>query len=95
MVFSDDLGLPHRSQTRKTYDTIVRQSGLKHRGFHALRHTHSTNLFDADFDILTISERLGHSSVAITLDIYTHLNEKRKKKTAKRLHELIKTVKNN
>ena len=39
----------------------------------------------ADFDILTISERLGHSSVAITLDIYTHLNERRKKKTAKRL----------
>ena len=94
LIFSDDLGLPHRSQIRKTYDTIVRQSGLKHRGFHSLRHTHATNLFDADFDILTINERLGHSSVAITFDVYTHQNENRKKNTAKRLHQLKKCPNN-
>ena len=52
------------------------------------------NLFDADFDILTINERLGHSSVAITFDVYTHQNENRKKKTAKRLHQLKKCPNN-
>ena len=88
MLFSDDFGLPHGSQTRKTYDTILRQSGLKHRGFHSLRHTHATNLFDADFDILTISLKLGHRSVAITLDIYTHFFERKKKKDAKRLQDV-------
>ena len=95
LIFSDDFGLPHRSQIRKIYDTIVKQSGLKHRVFHALLHTHATNLFDADFDILAISKRLGHSSVTIILDIYTHLNEKRKKKTAKRLHGLKKSMNQN
>ena len=38
---------------------------------------------------------LGHSSVTIILDIYTHLNEKRKKKTAKRLHGLKKSMNQN
>ena len=33
LIFSDDLGLPHRSQIRKTYDTILRQAKLKQRGF--------------------------------------------------------------
>ena len=92
MVFSDDLGLPQRSQLRKTYDTIVKQSGLEHRGYHSLRHTHASNLFDAEFDILTISQKMGHSSVAITMDIYTHFFERRKKKNAIRLQELKKSM---
>ena len=75
----------HRSQTRKIWDTIVRQAELEHRGFHSLRHTHASNLFEADFDILTISKRFGHSSVAITMDVYTHFFERKKKKDAKRL----------
>ena len=78
LIFSDDFGLPHRSQIRKIYETIVRQAKLKHRGFHSLRHTHGSNLFEADFDILTVSKRFGHSSVAITMDIYTHFFERRK-----------------
>ena len=80
MVFSDDLGLPHRSQLRKTYDTIVKQSGLEHRGYHSLRHTHASNLFDAEIYPLAISRRLGHSTIAITMDIYSHFFERRKKK---------------
>ena len=88
LIFSDDFGLPHRSQIRKIYETIVRQAKLKHRGFHSLRHTHGSNLFEADFDILTVSKRFGHSSVAITMDIYTHFFEIKKKKDAKRLQDV-------
>jgi integrase len=41
--------------------------------FHALRHTHASQLIDAGVDIVTISKRLGHSKPDITLRVYAHL----------------------
>jgi integrase len=41
--------------------------------FHALRHTHASALIAAGVDIVTISRRLGHSSPAVTLRVYSHL----------------------
>ena len=39
--------------------------------FHDLRHTHATILLYAGIDIKTISKRLGHSKIGITMDVYT------------------------
>jgi integrase len=44
--------------------------------FHALRHTHASQLIDAGVDIVTISKRLGHAKPDITLRIYAHLFRK-------------------
>ena len=41
--------------------------------FHALRHTHASMLICAGVDVLTVSKRIGHSSPAITLNVYGHL----------------------
>lgn len=41
--------------------------------FHDLRHTHSTILLKHGENIKVISERLGHESITITLDIYSHV----------------------
>ncbi len=41
--------------------------------FHALRHTHASQLIAAGLDVLTISRRLGHGSPTITLGVYGHL----------------------
>ena len=41
--------------------------------FHSLRHTHATWLLLQGVDMRTVSERLGHSSVAVTLSIYAHV----------------------
>lgn len=45
---------------------------------HQLRHTYCTMLYFAGVDVLTASKLMGHSSVEITLRIYTHLDEKYK-----------------
>jgi integrase len=50
--------------------------GLKGITFHALRHTHASQLIDAGVDVVTISKRLGHASPTITLQIYAHLFRK-------------------
>jgi integrase len=44
--------------------------------FHALRHTHASQLIDEGVDIVTISKRLGHSKPDITLRVYAHLFKK-------------------
>lgn len=41
--------------------------------FHALRHTHASQLIHSGMDVLTISRRLGHSTPTITLSVYGHL----------------------
>lgn len=47
--------------------------GLKGITFHALRHTHASQLIAAGVDVVTISRRLGHASPTITLKVYAHL----------------------
>ncbi|UFW82858.1 site-specific integrase [Bradyrhizobium barranii] len=51
-------------------------------GYHALRHTHASQLIHADVDIVTISKRLGHASPAITLAVYAHMFKKTDAKAA-------------
>ena len=50
--------------------------------FHALRHTHASQLIDAGVDIVTISRRLDHAKPDITLRIYAHLFQKDDSKAA-------------
>lgn len=40
--------------------------------FHTLRHTYATNCIELDMDVKSVSEMLGHSNVAITLNRYVH-----------------------
>ncbi|OUM98121.1 MAG: hypothetical protein BAA04_06780 [Firmicutes bacterium ZCTH02-B6] len=40
---------------------------------HSVRHTHASMLIAAGTDILTVSRRLGHENIRITLDLYGHL----------------------
>jgi integrase len=57
--------------------------------FHALRHTHASQLIDAGIDIVTISRRLGYASPTVTLAIYAHLFRKRDDKVAKAINDAL------
>ena len=48
------------------------KQGLEIR-FHDLRHTHATQLLKAGVHPKVVSERLGHASIGITLDTYSHV----------------------
>jgi integrase len=50
--------------------TIAKQ--LPRTMFHALRHSHVSALVAAGLDVLTISQRIGHASPAVTLAVYAH-----------------------
>jgi integrase len=50
--------------------------------FHALRHTHVSQLIASGMDVLTISRRIGHASPSITLNVYGHLFRNNDKQAA-------------
>lgn len=52
---------------------------------HGLRHTHASLLFSAGVEPKNISDRLGHSTVQITLDLYTHITEEQRTDTVDKL----------
>ena len=56
----------------KKFKYFLEINNLKHIRFHDLRHSHVTMLIDAKVPIKVISERVGHSSVNTTLNIYSH-----------------------
>lgn len=61
---------------------IIEKHSLKRITPHELRHTHCSILFEAGAGIKDVQERLGHSSYEVTMNIYTHVTEEAKEKTA-------------
>lgn len=59
---------------------ILESCGLPRLHFHVLRHTFATRCVEKNFDIKTLSEILGHSSVTITLNRYVHISLEQKRK---------------
>jgi integrase len=66
----------------KEWARVAKAIGFPGLSFHALRHTHASQLIDAGIDIVTISKRLGHAKPDITLRIYAHLFRKDDSKAA-------------
>ncbi len=68
-------GLLTKSAYGKFWNSIAKKSDLPDDvTAHILRHNYTTKLYYAGVDAKTAQKLLGHSSVQITLDIYTHLS---------------------
>ena len=74
LVFTDlEGGLVRSRNLTKEFGRIVKRTGLRPVTFHGLRHSHITTLLDEGVNPKVVSERAGHASVAITLQIYGHV----------------------
>jgi integrase len=73
LMFTGPLGDPIRPRTlTKQFGRIVNLAKVPRISFHGLRHSHLTHLLAAGVHPKIASERAGHSSVSITLDVYSH-----------------------
>ncbi|TIW50132.1 MAG: hypothetical protein E5V72_04415 [Mesorhizobium sp.] len=52
---------------------VLGKTALPRIRFHDLRHTHATQMLSAGVHPKVASERLGHSTIGITLDLYSHV----------------------
>ena len=57
----------------RQFPTIVEKAGLPRVTFHELRHSHATQMLINGTHMKVASERLGHSSIGITMDLYSHV----------------------
>ncbi len=68
-----DGSLMHPRWISKKWAKAIKESGLPRRGFHHLRHAHATQLLANGVHVKVASERLGHSTTGITMDLYQHV----------------------
>ncbi len=71
------------------FKRILKELKLSNVSYHSLRHLFATNCIALGFDVKTLSEILGHSSVEITLNRYVHSSMERKAEYMKSLSALF------
>lgn len=59
---------------------------------HLLRHTFATRCFEAGIDAKTVQNYLGHASIAITMDLYTHVTEDKARAEMEKLNQLYQSI---
>ncbi len=73
LVFTRESGVAwHPDRISKVFEDAIKASGLPRIRLHDLRHTHATIALGANVHPKVVSDRLGHSTVAFTLDVYSH-----------------------
>ncbi|MNY13622.1 site-specific tyrosine recombinase XerC [compost metagenome] len=75
LVFPTECGTPQRIEnlTRRHYKPLLKAAQLPSIRLYDLRHTLATLLLRQNVNPKIVSERLGHSSVSLTLDTYSHV----------------------
>jgi integrase len=82
----------HPGYVTKHFGALVRASSVPTIRLHDLRHTSATLGLAAGESMKEISARLGHSSIVITSDIYSHVSETMAEASAEKVANLIATA---
>lgn len=89
-VFCDSNGKPYMPDSvTRAFIRIRDKLGLNIR-LHDARHTHATLMLKDGVSPKVIQERLGHSSITTTLDVYSHVTPTMQRAAANRFDEIVK-----
>ena len=90
LVFCQASGKPIDPRNfLRSFDRIIEQAGLPPSRIHDARHTFATLMLELGESPKTVQTMLGHSRVAITLDIYSHVSLELEKKAAAKLNAAL------
>lgn len=91
LIVANEIGRPinPRSLTGHFRRTIEK-SGVPKIRFHDQRHTHATILLKLGEHVKIVSERLGHSNAAMTMNVYSHVTSDMQKEAAKKFDLALK-----
>lgn len=85
-----DNGEPYRPDyITHAFKKLVKKLGLPDIRFHDLRHTHASLLLEEGVHPKVVQERLGHSSISVTLDTYSHVAPNLQQEAAKKIDEIL------
>ncbi|WP_424475039.1 tyrosine-type recombinase/integrase [Oceanobacillus kimchii] len=90
LIVCTNIGTPcnPRNLLRSFYSLIEKSKVPKIR-FHDLRHTHATLLLKQGVNPKIVAERLGHSNIHITLDLYSHVIPSMQQESANKLNNIL------
>ena len=91
-VLSNPQGKPRSPSSFSGHDfkQLLDEAGIDRKfRIHDMRHTHATWLLESGVNIKVVSERLGHSSIRITLDTYAHVGQSMQEEAVKALNKLL------
>ena len=74
---------------RRHFKAIVERAGIPPIAPYVLRHTCATLLLAEGENVKVVSERLGHASAALTLDVYSHVLPNMQQQAAERMETLL------
>jgi integrase len=91
LVFATENGAPlkRHSVSRHRFKPLLKRAGLPEIRFHDLRHTCATLLLTRNVNPKIVSEMLGHATIAITLDTYSHVLPNMRDQAAKAMEEAL------
>jgi len=96
LIFSTLEGKPWRSNgITRAWGTVARRAGVKVIRFHNARHTHASLWLKLGIHPKIVQERLGHSSIQMTLDIYSHVAPGLQEAAALRFDEMLVSKREN
>ncbi len=87
-TFDDGRLLTHNA-LKNICNVCNDELGIKF-SFHKLRHMHATTLIEAGANMKDVQERLGHSKLSTTMDVYSHVTAKLKTQTVEIFENAIK-----
>jgi integrase len=92
LIFANPDGTPLKpNSVSASVSLLCHRLGLpKGVSLHTLRHSHGSVLLADGVDLATVSERLGHSSVRVTADIYSHALRGRDQDAARRWDDFMR-----
>ncbi|MBP3361868.1 MAG: tyrosine-type recombinase/integrase [Clostridia bacterium] len=85
LLSGDSLRFIEPRTLENRFKSCTSMCGIENVNFHMLRHTFATRCIELGFDIKSLSEILGHSSVNITLNRYVHSSMEQKRRNMNKL----------
>ncbi|MCI9977733.1 site-specific integrase [Clostridioides difficile] len=77
------------SSLRTTFSNFIKKNNLRKIRIHDLRHTNASLLLLGGTNMKVVSERLGHTDIKITMNIYSHVLEEMDKKASENLSDIL------
>ena len=91
LIFASESGEPLNRHyiTTHRFKPLLKRAGLPEIRFHDLRHTCATLLLLKNVNPKVVSEMLGHATIAITLDTYSHVLPNMQSEAAAAMEEAL------
>lgn len=90
LIFTTPLGNPiYPRNFIRHFKSVLKEAGLPDIRVHDLRHSHASLLLASGVNPKLVQERLGHSSITLTMDTYSHVIPSLQEEVARRIDDLM------